>query len=187
MGVLLPLCSLLYELSLFCFPIKGSSRQIMLSTQRHYKQQRLESVVEGEHDGLVVQFMDYPKNRGLFATRVFEKDEPVVTYTGEVIDYKEGIRRYEQGISSEYLFKVRNREKPFWIDATADYEFGFGRFMNHENESNLACNVQPRMTDYGETTHCVFFALRKISAGEELCWDYKDDMNATLSFLGVFS
>jgi histone-lysine N-methyltransferase SETD8 len=65
----------------------------------------------------------------------------------------------------------------FSLDATADTG-RLGRWINHRR---LSPNLTPKIRQIDGQPHLVFFALRDISEGEELVYDYNDRNKDSIS------
>lgn len=109
---------------------------------------------------------------GLFTKMEIAKHDPVVEYMGEVIhqhvaDIRE--KAYElSGEGSCYMFRL---DRQRIVDATTIGSFA--RFMNHSCQPNAYAKVISVDTDLGQDRKIVVFALRDISVGEEITYDYK--------------
>lgn len=93
---------------------------------------------------------------GCYTTSAIRKDTRVVEYTGPIIDKDEGDRRYE-GKPITYLFGIGDGTRV--IDG-----HGVAMFINHSCDAN--CETE-EIED-----HVWITAIRDISPGEELCYDY---------------
>ena len=109
---------------------------------------------------------------GLFTKTDIAKHSPVVEYMGEVITQRIADKRersYElSGEGSCYMFRL---DLTRVVDAT---KIGcMARFMNHSCDSNAYAKCITVDTEQGQDKKIVVFALRDISAGEEITYDYK--------------
>lgn len=109
---------------------------------------------------------------GLFTKIDIGKHCPVVEYMGEVITQRVADKReraYElSGEGSCYMFRL---DLTRVVDAT---KIGcMARFMNHSCDPNAYAKCVAVDTDQGQEKKIVVFALRDISAGEEITYDYK--------------
>ncbi|KAL1492736.1 hypothetical protein ABEB36_010945 [Hypothenemus hampei] len=105
--------------------------------------------------------------KGLFCLRDIESGEMVIEYAGEVIrsiltDKREKFYN-SKGIGC-YMFRVDDN---FVVDATM--KGNAARFINHSCDPNCYSKVVEIMGH----KHIIIFALRRISSGEELTYDYK--------------
>ncbi|XP_053615699.1 histone-lysine N-methyltransferase trithorax isoform X2 [Plodia interpunctella] len=110
--------------------------------------------------------------RGLFCKRDIEEGDMVIEYAGEVIravlaDQRE--KKYEamsgrRGVGGCYMFRIDDN---LVVDATL--KGNAARFINHSCDPNC----YSRVVDIHGHKHILIFALRRISIGEELTYDYK--------------
>ncbi|XP_050679318.1 histone-lysine N-methyltransferase trithorax isoform X2 [Leptidea sinapis] len=110
--------------------------------------------------------------RGLFCKRDIEEGDMVIEYAGEVIravlaDQRE--KRYEatsgrRGVGGCYMFRIDDN---LVVDATL--KGNAARFINHSCDPNC----YSRVVDIHGHKHILIFALRRITTGEELTYDYK--------------
>ncbi|XP_034835989.1 histone-lysine N-methyltransferase trithorax [Maniola hyperantus] len=110
--------------------------------------------------------------RGLFCKRDIEEGDMVIEYAGEVIravlaDQRE--KKYEamsgrRGVGGCYMFRIDDH---LVVDATL--KGNAARFINHSCDPNC----YSRVVDIHGHKHILIFALRRISIGEELTYDYK--------------
>ncbi|XP_041982992.1 histone-lysine N-methyltransferase trithorax isoform X2 [Aricia agestis] len=113
--------------------------------------------------------------RGLFCKRDIEEGDMVIEYAGEVIraalaDLREKL--YEAGGGGGggrrgggcYMFRIDDN---LVVDATL--KGNAARFINHSCDPNC----YSRVVDIHGHKHILIFALRRISVGEELTYDYK--------------
>ena len=96
----------------------------------------------------------------MFAERGFEEDEPIGAYTGELITIDELAAGRFSG--SDYLLAVTNRHLIVGEGPRANHT----RFINHSTEPNALLIVSTRW----KTAR--FVACRRISAGDEIFFDY---------------
>jgi uncharacterized protein len=103
------------------------------------------------------------QGRGAFATRRIRKGERVIEYTGERITNAEADKRYDDERMSRhhtYLFTLTQRTV---VDGGAGGNEA--RLINHSCEPNCEAVI--------EDGRIWIDALRTISEGEELTYDYK--------------
>ena len=70
-------------------------------------------------------------------------------------------------MSGDYVFKV---SEGVYMDAEDPAVSSWYRFINHSDDPNLAVKVLPK--GIGGKPRIWFVALRDVTAGEELCFDY---------------
>ncbi|XP_068159995.1 histone-lysine N-methyltransferase Su(var)3-9-like [Drosophila tropicalis] len=112
---------------------------------------------------------------GVRTVRALAKGEFVCEYIGEIITSKEADERgklYENP-SCIYLFALDynlTQDEEYTIDAT---NYGnIARYLNHSCDPNIS--VFPCWIEHSHLAlpRLVFFTVRSIKAGEELCFDY---------------
>jgi hypothetical protein len=109
------------------------------------------------------------QGRGAFAIRPIRKGTRIIEYTGEVISHEEADRRYDDGTMGRhhtFLFSVSRKKV---IDAAVGGNEA--RFINHSCAPNCEA-VDERSRIYIE-------AIRDITAGEELTYDYAYERDGT--------
>ena len=100
--------------------------------------------------------------KGVFALQDIAEGETVIEYVGEIISWKEALRRHPhdpQDPNHTFYFHLDDKHV---IDAL--YGGNSSRWINHACEPNTFM----RRT----ATRCEFYALRRIGRGEELTVDY---------------
>lgn len=117
---------------------------------------------------------------GLFTAEDIAQDEFVIEYVGELITHDEGVRRearrgdvFNEGSNASYLFTLLEDEG-IWVDAAV---YGnLSRYINHASESDKrACNIMPKILYVNGEYRIRFTAMRDISAGEELFFNYGEN------------
>jgi SET domain-containing protein len=104
------------------------------------------------------------QGRGVYALRRISKGTWVVEYTGELITSAEADRRYDDESMDRHHTFLFAKNDEWVIDASG--QGSDARFINHSCEPNCEAVVDE---DSGEIW---IVALRDISAGEELSYDY---------------
>eukprot|EP00188_Purpureofilum_apyrenoidigerum_P006143 Plantae.Rhodophyta-Purpureofilum_apyrenoidigerum.ctg9031.p1 GENE.Plantae.Rhodophyta-Purpureofilum_apyrenoidigerum.ctg9031~~Plantae.Rhodophyta-Purpureofilum_apyrenoidigerum.ctg9031.p1 ORF type:complete len:199 (+),score=30.30 Plantae.Rhodophyta-Purpureofilum_apyrenoidigerum.ctg9031:113-709(+) len=104
------------------------------------------------------------KGLGVFATREIPYGEYIGSYFGEVLTLAEICQRYTDWDGS-YIFDLGNGK---YIDATRPEQGNFTRYMNHcaDRKATIRSEVLPRRM------RVEFYAMKRISENEELCFDY---------------
>jgi|ERR1041385_5239481 SET domain-containing protein len=98
---------------------------------------------------------------GAFAKQLIGRDERVVEYRGEKISRTESMRRCAE--NNQYIFRLSDE-----YDLDGDVEWNPGRFLNH--------SCQPNCEAFLEDGGIWIVALRDVSAGEELTFNYGFDL-----------
>lgn len=102
------------------------------------------------------------QGRGAFATRRIRKGARIIEYTGERITQDEADERYDdEAMDRHHTFLFTLDEKTV-IDAAVDGNEA--RFINHSCDPNCQALI--------EDDKIFIYALKDISLGEELCYDY---------------
>ncbi len=100
--------------------------------------------------------------KGVFALRSIAKGESIIRYTGEVITWKEALRRHPHDpLDPQHTFYFHLDDRHV-IDASVGGNAA--RWINHGCAPNCEADDSS-----GEV---VIKALRRIAPGEELCYDY---------------
>lgn len=94
---------------------------------------------------------------GLFATKPIKRAAYIATYRGRLITTEECERRERLG--SKYLFELNSR----WV-IDGSPRWNSARYMNH--------SCRPNAKPITRKGRIVFVALRLISPGEEITYDY---------------
>jgi len=120
------------------------------------------------------------KGRSVVVKRLFEKNEWVVEYNGELISAKEAEKREQEykldpSIGS-YMFFFESQGKKFCIDATKETDKK-GRLINHSMKTP---NLKPQKVILKGIPKLIFVANRDIQIGEELLYDYGDRLKTSI-------
>ncbi|KAI6173233.1 [Histone H4]-lysine(20) N-methyltransferase [Aphelenchoides besseyi] len=156
------------------FPIRKSNRitgkALEIERMRHLE----EIILSGSNEADLQVAICGDKGRGLIALRRFARNEFVVEYKGDIVDYAEAVLReakYAEDPSiGSYMYFFKFGERRMCVDATAETPFK-GRLLNH---SVLKPNLRPKVLDFGHFVCVGLYALRDIEEGEELLYDYGD-------------
>ena len=102
------------------------------------------------------------QGRGAFATRPIRKGARIIEYTGERISQDEADKRYDdEAMGRHHTFLFTLDEKTV-IDAAVNGNEA--RFINHSCDPNCQALI--------EDDRIFIYALKDISPGQELCYDY---------------
>ena len=120
---------------------------------------------------LIVKESQIPKSgKGLFTTASITKGEKIIEYKGEIIDWKEYVKRVAED-KDGYLFFINKKR---CIDAFSTPRFK-ARYANDaaglSRVKGLKNNASYEI--YGE--QCFIVAARNIEAGEEIFVSYSKD------------
>lgn len=105
--------------------------------------------------------------RGVYAAQDIDEGQRIVEYVGELIDKEEGERRAwaqseqaeKTGEAAVYIFNLNEK----W-DLDGNLDLNPARLINHSCEPNCEAFTEKR--------RIFIYALRDITAGEELSFDY---------------
>ena len=97
---------------------------------------------------------------GLFATKVIKRAAYIATYRGPLLATEEAERREQRG--AKYMFELNSR---WTIDGSP--RWNVARYMNH--------SCWPNAKPITRKGRIVFVALREISPGEEITYNYGRD------------
>lgn len=101
--------------------------------------------------------------KGVFAVRALKAGEPIIEYIGEVITWKEALKRHPHDPDDPHHTFYFHIDDGHVIDGT--HHGNAARWINHGCDPNCEAD---------ETDGRVFIkALRDIAAGEELNYDYR--------------
>ena len=107
-------------------------------------------------------------NKGLFATTEIRKGEKIIEYLGERSSKEEGDRRSDAQEEAGIPMVIFELDDDYDLDATVG---GSGaEYANHSCEPNAESEV--------EDGHIWLKAIKKISPGEEITYDYNFDSEA---------
>ncbi|WP_224247817.1 SET domain-containing protein [Hyalangium gracile] len=102
------------------------------------------------------------QGRGAFATRRIRKGARIIEYTGEHITQDEADERYDDEAMGRHHTFLFTLDEDTVIDAAVDGNEA--RFINHSCDPNCQALI--------EDEKIFIYALKDISPGEELCYDY---------------
>ncbi len=95
---------------------------------------------------------------GLFANKDLQTGDFIIEYTGEPLTYDEADTR-----GGRYLFTLNDTTV---LDGTGREHTA--RYINHSCDPNIEAVIE-------DEAHIMFYALRKITKGEELTFDYGEE------------
>src|SRR5215831_19476848 len=109
--------------------------------------------------------------RGVFAARLIPAGARILEYKGERIDDDEALRRYPE--------RMRAENHTFVFEVEEDVNIDGGRNGNSARWVNHSCEPNCETTEEGGR---IFIdALRDISVGEELTYDYNIDAGEAIT------
>ncbi len=117
---------------------------------------------------LIVKNSRLPKaGKGLFTKKPIKRNEKIIEYKGEIIDWKE----YEKRVAEDkdgYLFYINNKH---CIDAYSTPEH-LARYANDAKGLSRAPGLKNNAVYEVSKKQCFIVAKRNIEAGEEILVDY---------------
>ncbi|XP_067307424.1 uncharacterized protein [Pseudorasbora parva] len=118
------------------------------------------------------RFINNFKGRGVFATELIFKGDFVVEYRGKLLSQQQAeLQTIEYNESAKvFLFDFQWKSKTWCIDA-CDEDSSLGRLVNDEHRRP---NCKMKTIKVNEKPHLCLFAIRDITAGEELNYNYGD-------------
>ena len=109
------------------------------------------------------------QGRGAFAIRPIKRGTRIIEYTGERISHDEADRRYDDGGMGRHHTFLFSVDRNTVIDAAVGGNEA--RFINH--------SCAPNCEAIDERKHIYIEAIRDISPGEELTYDYAYERDGT--------
>lgn len=158
--------------------IRKQSHQIMAERKlRRRKAKPLEeaiqfSLLRKDRTGLECTFINDIKGRGVFSCIEFDKGDFLLEYRGELISKEqcEQRQRIYHDALKVFMFDFRYNGKLLCVDAARD-DGSLGRFVN---DDHINPNSKMKTICVDGKPHLCLFALRAISPGEEITYDYGD-------------
>ncbi|KAL2103625.1 hypothetical protein ACEWY4_000493 [Coilia grayii] len=119
-----------------------------------------------DKSGLEKRFIDEVKGRGVFATLPFCQGDFVLEYRGRLLPCEHVSRK----AVSEFVFDFKWKGQCWSLDASVEDE-SLGRLVNDDHQRP---NCKMKLLYFNREPHLCMFALRDISPGEELSYNYGD-------------
>ncbi|XP_026093859.1 uncharacterized protein LOC113066245 isoform X6 [Carassius auratus] len=117
------------------------------------------------------RFINHFKGRGVFATELIYRGDFVVEYRGKLLSPQQAELQTEYNESAKvFLFDFQWKSKTWCIDACEE-DSSLGRLVNDDHRRP---NCKMKTIKVNETPHLCLFAVRDITAGEELTYNYGD-------------
>ncbi|KAF4082026.1 hypothetical protein AMELA_G00146890 [Ameiurus melas] len=125
-----------------------------------------------DKDGFDIKYINSVKGRGVFSCRHFQKGDFLVEYRGDVItkqEYERRLRVYHRALEV-FLFEFRFNGKQLWVDAARE-DGSLGRLVN---DDHMNPNSKMKTITVDRKPHLCLFAIKDISPGEEISYNYGD-------------
>ncbi|XP_057698105.1 uncharacterized protein LOC130922235 isoform X2 [Corythoichthys intestinalis] len=142
-----------------------------LRSRKSPKQDAIEHALMGLDKTLELEkkYISSFKGRGVFTKAPFRKEDFVVEYRGELIDWDESQKRkMDYGTGRVFVFDFRWQEKTWCIDAAKE-DGSLGRLVNDDHK-HPNCKMKMIVTE--GKPHLCLFAQRDLDIGEEITYDY---------------
>ncbi|CAI4232322.1 unnamed protein product [Auanema sp. JU1783] len=163
------------------FPVRRSSRKTGKQIEEEERYVLQEAIFTGSNEEHLFVYCDPVKGRGIKAGRSFQKNEFVVEYKGDMMEYSIAKNReieYSQDPNiGSYMYFFTYKDKRWCIDATKESKHK-GRLINH---SYLRPNLRTKVVDFHGSHHLILVAKREIKVNEELLYDYGDRSPETIA------
>ncbi|GLD59403.1 uncharacterized protein AKAME5_001140500 [Lates japonicus] len=119
---------------------------------------------------LEAMFIDPHKGRGVFTHKSIEQSAFVVEYRGNIFALKEAQKKKCGDTLNNYVFDFLWSGTSWRIDASAE-DATLGRLVN---DDHISPNCEMKKVVFEGKPHLCLFALKKISRGEEITYNYGD-------------
>ncbi|KAK0151334.1 Histone-lysine N-methyltransferase set-1 [Merluccius polli] len=121
--------------------------------------------------GLVIKFINALKGRGIFTSVPFEKGDFLLEYRGRLINKKECEEKLlDNPVLTVFMFEFHLNGKLWCVDGAKE-DGSLGRLVN---DNHIDPNAKMKYLTVQEKPHLCLFALRDISPGEEITYNYGD-------------
>ncbi|XGW15635.1 hypothetical protein V3C99_001242 [Haemonchus contortus] len=163
------------------FPVRRSSRKTGKQLEEEEKGALRDAIYNMTNETLVEVYMDEKKGRGIRAGKSFVKNEFVIEYKGDIMDYTSAKLREEEYAKDpsigSYMYFFKYKSKRWCVDATKESIYK-GRLINH---SALRPNLRTKVVEFEDGLHLILVAKRDIDEAEELLYDYGDRTPETVA------
>lgn len=130
-----------------------------------------------DQDGFSKQFINKYIGFGVFATKHFARGDFLLEYVGEHISLGEANKREKRRKSTRcYMYYYRHKEKTFCVDATKPSD-RLCRLVNDERPKKCNAIMKLKIFSNEQYPRLCLYALRDITTGEEITYDYGDQEN----------
>ncbi|CAJ0599529.1 unnamed protein product [Cylicocyclus nassatus] len=163
------------------FPVRRSSRKTGKQLEEEEKYALRDAIHNLTNEPLLEVYIDEKKGRGIRAAKSFMKNEFVIEYKGDMMDYNSAKLREEEYAKDptigSYMYFFKYKSKRWCVDATKESVYK-GRLINH---SALRPNLRTKVVDFDGELHLILVAKRDIDEAEELLYDYGDRTPETVA------
>ncbi|XP_045915514.1 uncharacterized protein LOC123977076 [Micropterus dolomieu] len=117
------------------------------------------------------RFIDSSKGRGVFTHKAIKPSMFVVEYRGNIVSHKDTSSRKKCGDTlNSFLFEFSWKGAHWCVDASKD-DRTLGRLVN---DDHISPNCEMKKIVYEGKPHLCLFAVKEISPGEEITYNYGD-------------
>lgn len=163
------------------FPVRRSSRKTSKQLEEEEKGALRDAIYNMTNETLVEIYLDEKKGRGIRAGKSFVKNEFVIEYKGDIMDYNSAKLREQEYAKDpsigSYMYFFKYKSKRWCVDATKESIYK-GRLINH---SVLRPNLRTKVVELDDGIHLILVAKRNIDEAEELLYDYGDRTPETVA------
>ncbi|XP_078100325.1 uncharacterized protein LOC144513205 isoform X3 [Sander vitreus] len=127
---------------------------------------------ESDKVGLDIKYINAVKGRGIFTSVPFEKGDFLLEYRGDLISNEECERRQiiYHDLLKLFMFEFHFNGKLWCVDAATE-NGSLGRLVN---DDHINPNAKMKYLTVQGKPHLCLFAVRDISPGEEITYNYGD-------------
>ncbi|XP_035854784.1 histone-lysine N-methyltransferase set-1-like [Sander lucioperca] len=127
---------------------------------------------ESDKVGLDIKYINAVKGRGIFTSVPFEKGDFLLEYRGDLISKQECERRQRiyHDLLKVFMFEFHFNGKLWCVDAAIE-NGSLGRLVN---DDHINPNAKMKYLTVQGKPHLCLFAVRDISPGEEITYNYGD-------------
>ncbi|XP_070398135.1 uncharacterized protein [Nothobranchius furzeri] len=119
--------------------------------------------------GLIEQFINSYKGRGVIATKVFKQGDFVLEYRGKLCKEDSILQKNKYSDTEEvFLFDFQWQGNGWCVDASVE-DKSLGRLVNDDHQRP---NCKMKTVEVEGLPHLCLFALRDIDPGEEITYNY---------------
>ncbi|XP_041859755.1 N-lysine methyltransferase KMT5A-A-like isoform X2 [Melanotaenia boesemani] len=127
--------------------------------------------LQADKAGIIEQFINPYKGRGVFATEIFYKGDFVLEYRGKLLQQEPCLHtKKDSDVEEVFLFDFQWKGNCWCLDASVE-DKSLGRLANDDHKNP---NCKMKTIEVGGIPHLCLFAIRDIVTGEEITYNYGD-------------
>lgn len=136
------------------------------------------TAIEGQQWEKIEIIHGIREGRGVFAKENILPGTLLCNYGGIVLSYEEGQKKTYCDYMMEVYVPCTKEVMSLFHSPSPQTEFTFGKYINHSKKHP---NITPKLYLHPDNgvPEVLFFAQKRICAGEQLCWNYGN------AFMGV--